>query len=617
MKLYIKVVTFVLGLICVALWVDIRFTRKAVTESMSAQIADSGAAAAADQAPAFQKALAGGSELDGIKALHVFTQKTGASYDALVSPDGKVIAHTNVALAGTRMDDPLLMKASRTGATMFYRTVYNGEEVVDAVMPVPRRERNSGEEILFEGLGGAGGSAGFLRAGLPLTPAKKAENEIKFKLLMLALIIAVAALALSVLAARLLLRQVTSLGEGIRKVRDGDYNFSVPVVSADELGAVAESFNKLTRGLAETTVSKKYLDALLEGMPDPLIITDEEGMVLKANRAAVEVSGYDFQPRASHDLKALLEPQAEGGAEPFSLLAWSGHIKELDMWFLARDGRRLPVMLSAAYIGHEGNKQVVMVLKDTAQHKESEARLALYLKEVETVNSELDAFAHTVSHDLKEPLRGIEMFSGMLLTDFAPKMEPQAADYLNRVVKASGRMRRLIDDLLSYARVARVRNPYEDASTATLAAEAVAGLAPLIEERRARVTVSPDLPTIYCAPVKIRQLFQNLVSNAVKYNDRPEPEINVTAEKFGEYFWKFSVRDNGIGIPSQYFDEIFRMFKRLHARQEYGGGTGAGLAIVKKIVDEHSGKVWVESEEGKGSVFHILIPADLRKRAQA
>ena len=148
-----------------------------------------------------------------------------------------------------------------------------------------------------------------------------------------------------------------------------------------------------------------------------------------------------------------------------------------------------------------------------------------------------------------------------------------------------------------------------------LASEAAAGLSELIEERKALVTIAPDLPEIYCDPVKIRQVFQNLISNALKYNDRPRPEIAITAEKFGEYFWKFSVKDNGIGIPSQYFEEIFKMFKRLHSRQEYGGGTGAGLAIVKKIVDEHSGKIWVESEEGKGSVFHVLIPADLRRRA--
>lgn len=614
MKLYVKILLFIVSLMGAALWANIHFSRVAVSEAMSAQITDSAASASADLADEFRAVFVSGKELDGIKALHALTQRTGAVYAGMVSRSGDIIAHTNVALAGTRLEDPLLIKGTRATAPVFRRITHNGEEVVDALLPVQQR-RPSGEDLLFEGLNGDAPVAGFLRVGLPLTPARKAEKAIIFNLLLLALLIAAAAALLSALFARLLLRQVAMLGEGIRKVRGGDYNVSVPVIAQDELGDVAQSFNKLSQGLSETTVSKQYLDSVLESMPDPLIITDEAGLILKANKAAADLSGYDFKTGPQLNLKDLLEPQAAGAAEPLALLSWSGHIKELDLWLKASDGRRLPAMLSAGFIGGGGGRrQVVTILKDMAQHRESEARMAQYLKEVETVNSELDSFAHTVSHDLKEPLRGIEMFTGMLLSDYAAKMEPQAADYLGRVVKASARMRRLIDDLLGYARVARVRNPYESASTAKLASEAVAGLGALIEESKALVHVSRDLPEIYCDPVKMRQLFQNLVSNAIKYNESPVPEVSVTAEKFGEYYWKFCVKDNGIGIPSQYYEEIFKMFKRLHARQEHGGGTGAGLAIVKKIAEEHNGKIWVESEEGKGSAFYALIPADLRKK---
>jgi PAS domain S-box-containing protein len=613
MKLHLKILLFIVLVMGAALWANIYFSRVAVSEAMSAQIADSAAAGALDLAPDFRAAFASGKELEGIKALHALTRKTGAVYAGMITAEGRIVAHTNVALAGTTLTDPLMQRALRAAAPVFRRAYHNGEEVVDAVFPVPEKHA-SGEDLLLEGMPATGAATGYLRAGLPLAPARKAEQDIMYKLLVLALVISAAAALLSALFASMTLRQVALLGEGIKKVREGNYNFTVKVISADELGEVAQSFNSLSGSLAETTVSKKYLDSVLESMPDPLIITDETGGITKANKAAQDFSGYTFQPPGSLNLRDLLESQTGGAAEPFGLLSWSGHIKELDLWFKASDGRRLPAMLSAAFIGREGRRQVVTILKDTAQHKESEARLAQYLKEVETVNNELDAFAHTVSHDLKEPLRGIEMFSGMLLSDYAAKMDPQAADYLGRVVKASARMRRLIDDLLGYARVARVRNPYENSSTAKLASEAVAGLAALLEERKASVNISAELPELYCDPVKLRQLFQNLISNAVKYNDKPAPKIDITAEKFGEYYWKFLVRDNGIGIPSQYFEEIFRMFKRLHSRQEYGGGTGAGLAIVKKIAEEHGGKIWVESQEGEGSAFFLLIPADARKK---
>ncbi|OIO00169.1 MAG: hypothetical protein AUJ51_10775 [Elusimicrobia bacterium CG1_02_56_21] len=613
MKLYLKTVVFILFIVISAFWINIYYSGLAVSKAMSAQIADTAAAAAESLYPELRKALFTGNEMDGIKALHEYSQKTGAVYAGLLAPNGSVIAHTNVAMAGKTIDHSLMRKGLRSGEPVSGRSLHNGIEVVDTFIPLPK-EKSEGEDFLFQEQDAEDKIAGYLTAGLPLDPARKAEKEIIFNLLTLALIIAAAAILLSALFARVILRQVALLRTGIAKVREGDYDFSVPVISRDELGDVAESFNKLSKGLSETTVSKQYLDSVLESMPDPLIITDENGFILKANPAAVAFSGYDFPLPGPQNLKDILEPQVEGAAEPFALLSWGGHIKELDLWLKAKDGERLPVMLSAAFIGGENRRQIVSVLKDMSQHKESEARLAQYLKEVETVNNELDAFAHTVSHDLKEPLRGIEMFSGMLLSDYSRKLDPQADDYLNRVVKASGRMRRLIDDLLSYARIARVRNPYELVSTAELAKEAVAGLAVMIEERRAEVKVSEKLPDIFCDPVKMGQFFQNLISNALKYNDSSVPQVEINAERFGEYYWKFSFKDNGIGIPRQYYEEIFKIFKRLHARQEYSGGTGAGLAIAKKIIEEHGGKLWVESEKHKGSVFYALLPSDLRKK---
>jgi signal transduction histidine kinase/HAMP domain-containing protein len=608
MKLHTKIMLFVLALIGAALWANIYFSRAAVAEAMTAQIAESGEIAAAGVLQDLRRAIKEGDEVEGIKALHVFARRTGALYAAAVRPDGEVVAHTNVALAGSYLTDALLLKAARAGSSAFSRTLYatenESQEVVEAAIPVPAEPRPSGEALILEGVPEKGEPAGFLLAGLPLAAARKAEADISLNLLILALVISAAALAVSALFVRVMLRQVALLEEGIRKVREGDYAVAVPVVSGDELGEVAASFNKLSRGLAETTVSKQYLDSLIESMPDPLIITDKKGSVIRANRAAAAFSGYDFGGSPAVDLRTILEPEAAGAPHPYDALAKGAHIRELDLLLAARDGRRRPAMLSAATAGG----QVVVVLKDTAQHKESEARIAQYLRDVERANSELDAFAHTVSHDLKEPLRGIEMFSGMLLSDYEGKLDAQASDYLSRVAKAAARMRRLIDDLLDYARISRVRNPYETVSSRALAEEAAAGLSAALEESKASLELDPGLPEIFCDPVKMRQVFHNLISNAVKYNNKARPEIRISAELFGQY-WKFSVADNGIGVPSQYSREIFKMFKRLHSRHEYGGGTGAGLAIVHKVIEEHGGRVWVDSEEGKGASFRFIIPA--------
>jgi PAS domain S-box-containing protein len=613
MKLNVKIFAFILALVGISLWVNIHFSGAAVTEAMSAQITDGAVGAAGDISAQLRKALDSRSELEAIKALHLFEQKTGALYAAVAATDGNIIAHTNVALTGTRLQTPLMRNSAKTSGPLFRRTTYKGEEVVEALLPLRTSPKASGEDILFEGIG-TGAPAGFLYTGLPLTKARRAEQSIIYSLIVIAALISAAALVLSGLFVGVITAQLNRLRDGIRKVREGDYSSTIPVVTSDELGEVAASFNKLSKGLAETTVSKQYLDSILEGMPDPLIITDEEGRVLRANMAAYAFSGYDFAPSGSVNINTLLEPQADGGVAPFSLLTWTGHTKELDLLFKAEDGRRIPVMLSAAFTGGAGKREAVIVLKDTTQHKKSEAKLTQYLKEVETVNNELDAFAHTVSHDLKEPLRGIEMFSNILLSDFSGKLDPQASDYLKRISRAADRMRRLIDDLLGYARISRVRNPYEDVSTARLAAEAVAGLGDTIEEKKAVVEVADGLPELYGDPVKLRQVFHNLITNALKYNSNGAPRVRISAEKFGDYYWKFTVKDNGIGIPSQYYEDIFKMFKRLHAREEFGGGTGAGLPIVRKIVEEHSGKIWVESKEGEGSEFYFLIPADLRRK---
>lgn len=611
MRLYLKIVLYMLFMLGLALLADIYFSRSAVTEAMSTQITDAAVSASADLVPEFQKLLVSGNEPEGIKVLHAFGERTGAVYAALVAADGTVIAHTNVALAGTRMADRLMLKAARAASPIFRRVSYDGAEVVDAVIPLTRQQRSSGEDMLFANPGFRVEKAGFLRAGLPLTPARKAEKNIILKLLVLALTISAVVLAFTALFARLILRQISLLREGIRKVREGNYKFSVPVISTDELGEVAASFNKLSRGLSDTTVSKDYLDSVIESTPDPLIITDEAGGILKANRAAAEFSGYDFMPAGSHNLKKLLVSQSEGGVDFFGALSRKGRVKELDLWFLTKAGKRLPVMLSAAFTGGAGGRQLIAVLKDTTQHRESEARLALYLKELETVNarlaeanSELTAFSYSVSHDLRAPLRGIEGFSVILLEEYGPKLDQEARRVIDVIRRNTVKMSDLIEAMLTFSRVSRATMSKEKVDMGALARGAWEETAPA---QKAGICRIPALPPAYGDSAMLKQVWLNLFSNALKFTSKTAvPAIEVSCEAEGG-FNVYTVRDNGAGFDPAYTKKLFGIFQRLHTEAEFEG-TGVGLALSSRVIMKHGGWMKAEGSPGKGAAFHFALP---------
>jgi signal transduction histidine kinase len=226
-------------------------------------------------------------------------------------------------------------------------------------------------------------------------------------------------------------------------------------------------------------------------------------------------------------------------------------------------------------------------------------------------NQELDDFTYVVSHDLKEPLRGIEAFSQILLEEHRDRLDGEAREYLETLVASSQRMKRLIEDLLKLSRIARKRYPYSAVAFGELVQEALGTLAFAIEQSGAEVVVAPDMPTVRCDRVRMAEVFQNLISNALKYRDkerRPRVEIGW---RDADSDLVFHVKDNGIGIEEKYFDRIFQIFQRLHRPEEYEG-TGAGLTVCKRIVEKHGGSIWVESRQGQGSTFFFSLPKQAR-----
>ncbi|MFA4992329.1 MAG: ATP-binding protein, partial [Candidatus Omnitrophota bacterium] len=239
--------------------------------------------------------------------------------------------------------------------------------------------------------------------------------------------------------------------------------------------------------------------------------------------------------------------------------------------------------------------------------KERTAQLAEANEALARTNKELDDFTYIVSHDLKEPLRGVKAFTKLLLEDYSAGLDDEGKQHLRTISDSSARMTRLIEDLLNLSRIGRIKNMDQGINLNEVLSDVGKNLVYALEERKADLKIRPDFPKVTCDRIRISEVFSNLVSNAIKYtkkDTRPVIEIG-WADKGG--FFEFYVKDNGIGIEKQYHDKIFQIFQRLHARDEYEG-TGAGLTIVKKIVENHSGRIWVESEPGKGSVFYFTLP---------
>jgi len=241
--------------------------------------------------------------------------------------------------------------------------------------------------------------------------------------------------------------------------------------------------------------------------------------------------------------------------------------------------------------------------REVAVRKKAERRQAQLLKELESANRELNDFAYVASHDLKAPLRGIKTLAEWLSTDYADKLGEQGKEQMGLLLRRVERMHNLIEGILQYSRVGRVKENCAAVNLNKLMTEIIDTLAP---PENITITIENELPTIECEPTRTAQVFQNLMSNAIKYMDKPQGQIKVSCvEENG--FWKFNVTDNGPGIEEKHFERIFQMFQTLAPRDDFES-TGIGLTITKKIVELYGGKIWVESKVGEGSTFFFTLP---------
>jgi PAS domain S-box-containing protein len=287
--------------------------------------------------------------------------------------------------------------------------------------------------------------------------------------------------------------------------------------------------------------------------------------------------------------------------------AADGEILENEYRFRTKDGRWIWCLSRNAVFARDGTgaaSQFIGSFLDISARKTAEEQLAKQAQELARSNAELQAFAYVASHDLQEPLRAVAGCVEIIRRRYQGQLDARADEIIRHAVDGASRMQNLINDLLLYSRVGSRSEPFAPVDSQTALAAALDNLEVALRESGAQVTHDP-LPRVTGDLVQLTQLFQNLIGNALKFRGERTPAIHIGAKRQNKE-WVFSVRDNGIGIEPQYYKRIFQIFQRLHARNEYPG-TGIGLAICKRIIERHDGRIWVESRFGEGAAFFFTL----------
>lgn len=363
--------------------------------------------------------------------------------------------------------------------------------------------------------------------------------------------------------------------------------------------------------------SEEKYRTLFESTSLGVVYQNKNGSIISANPAAEEILGLtldQMQGRTSTDPRwnAIREDGSDfpGEEHPAMVALKTGReVKNVIM------GIYDPIKKSSAWININATPQfkkddiepyqVYTIFEDITHKKIHEIELQKTLDELKRSNSELEQFAYVASHDLQEPLRMISSFTQLLERRYKNQLDDDAIDYIHYAVDGAKRMQELINDLLIFSRVKSKAGEFKSVDLDNVIDEVLFNLEIAIEKNDTVIT-KEGLPMIFGDYSQMVQVFQNLIGNAIKYRSKKTPKIQIYSKKEDDY-WLFSIKDNGIGIESEYFDHIFQIFKRLHTPDEYEG-TGIGLAITKRIIDRHGGEIWVESEPGNGSTFYFTIP---------
>jgi PAS domain S-box-containing protein len=445
---------------------------------------------------------------------------------------------------------------------------------------------------------------------------------------------------------------ITDLANTAQKItKEKDFTVRAAKYSNDETGQLADSFNQMlnqiqqrdeslrqtNKAMMEEIIERKRTQAvlleneerktaILQSALDAIISIDEKGNILEFNPSAERMFGYKKSVVMGKEMAELIIPnnfrdKHRHGIQHY-LNSGVGPVlgKRIEMTAMRSDGTEFPVELSITRVESE-IPIFTGFIRDIAKEKELQAELknhqehleelvAKRTQQLENANKELETFSYSVSHDLRAPLRAIDGFAGFLIEDYKDKLDEEGKRYLNIVKKNSVQMGQLIDDLLAFSRMSRVGMNYTEIDMKEMASEIFNELACMEKDREIELQIL-DIPQCKGDPALIKQVWVNLISNAIKYSRLTKKAmIKIGGEDNGKES-KYFIKDNGVGFDMKYADKLFGVFQRLHKPADFEG-TGVGLALIKRIINRHGGSVGAEAKLDEGATFYFTIPKGVK-----
>jgi PAS domain S-box-containing protein len=400
--------------------------------------------------------------------------------------------------------------------------------------------------------------------------------------------------------------------QGMRVRKDGSRFLANVVFTAlrDAAGNL-RGFSEFSHDLSESKESEARYRGLLEAAPDAMVVVNQAGEIVLLNLQAETQFGYRRDELLGQKVKniipegfaeRLIADGTRSAAEALAQQIGTG----IELSGRRKDGSEFPIEIMLSPLESAEGTLVTAAIRDITERKESDEHLAKTVEELKRSNDDLQQFAYVSSHDLQEPLRMVSSYTQLLAKRYKGRLDSDADEFITFAVDGCNRMQGLIQDLLAYSRAGTNERKLREVPSENALQKALINLRAAIKQSGAVVT-HDALPAVTTDETQLTQVFQNLVGNAIKYRRAEEPRVHVSAARNDCNEWTFSVRDNGLGIDSQYFERIFVLFQRLHGRDEFEG-TGIGLAVCKRIVERMGGKIWVESQPEKGSTFYFALP---------